>query len=120
MGAIIPKLRASAKGQPCHFQIPGICNHDTATTVLCHIYDETKGMGNKALDFSAAFGCSSCHEAIDQHWLPREEELFYCLRAMQRTIRFWIAWGYMVIPCVLNTRAKPSTKIMPRKSMVQS
>lgn len=117
MGAIIPKLRASARGQQCTLQIVGVCTHDTYTTVLCHIHDETKGMGNKAEDTSAVFGCFACHRAIDLHSLPREDELFYLLRAYQRTIKFWIEHGYLVIPGVLNTRAKPSSKTVQRSSL---
>ncbi|WP_210255108.1 nuclease domain-containing protein [Ochrobactrum sp. MC-1LL] len=51
MGIVSTKLRKSAKGQPCSFQIPGICNHDADTTVLCHAPSEVKGMGNKGHDF---------------------------------------------------------------------
>lgn len=117
MGVIIPKLRQSARGQECTFRIPGICNRDPETTCLCHIRDESKGGGNKANDYSSAFGCSACHEVIDQHLLSNENELWYCLRAMQRTIHFWFENGDLVVPGVLNTRAKPSSKIMPRKPM---
>lgn len=117
MGAIIPKLRASARGQQCHFNIPGICNHDPETTVLCHIRDGEKGIGNKASDYSSAFGCSACHHAIDNHELRHDEEYFFSLRAMQRTIKFWIEHGYLVIPGVLTKQTKPSTKIVQRSPL---
>jgi hypothetical protein len=42
MGIISAKLRASAKGELCTFAIPGICNHNPETTVLCHIRDDAK------------------------------------------------------------------------------
>lgn len=98
MALISTKLRQSAKGQTCTFQIVGICSHNTEQTVLCHIRDESKGLGNKASDYSAAFGCLACHDAIDQHRLSKEDELFYSIRAMQRTWDYWIRSGLIVLP----------------------
>jgi len=110
MSFISPKLRQSARGEECTFQIAGICSHDAERTVLAHIRDESKGMGNKADDWSAAFACDKCHEAIDQHRLPVEEERFYCLRALQRTWRRWVARGLIVVtgldPETVKTRPK--------------
>lgn len=118
MGIVSQKLRDSARGQLCMFQIPGMCNHDRETTVLCHIRDETKGMGNKALDISAAFGCSACHDALDQHWLPTADALFYSLRAMQRTHHNWVERGLVVIAGDTEKTRKPSHKIVPRRPLV--
>jgi hypothetical protein len=98
MGLVSPKLRASARGEDCTFQIPGVCNRNPETVVLCHIADERKGLGNKSDDYSAAFGCSSCHEAIDQHRLSAEDELFFKLRGMQRTWRRWVETGLIKLP----------------------
>lgn len=89
MGIVSEKLRQSARGQNCTFQIPGICNHNPETTVLCHCPSEVKGMGNKSHDFCGAFGCSECHVALDQHRLSKVDELFYWLRGLQRTWEFW-------------------------------
>lgn len=114
MALISTKLRNSAKGELCTFAIPGICNHDVDTVVLCHIRDDAKGLGNKANDFSAAFGCSACHEAIDQHRLSKEDELAYSLRAMQRTWAVWVNRGLVVIPTDAP-RPKSSSKIMSRR-----
>ena len=114
MGIVSSKLRNSAKGELCTFAIPGICNHDTGTVVLCHIRDDVAGKGTKANDFSAAFGCSACHEAIDQHRISKEDELFYSLRAMQRTLAVWVNRGLVIVPQD-QTRAKPSSKIMSRR-----
>lgn len=60
-------IRRSAKGEPCTLLIPGICNGDPATTVLCHSnrLEDGKGMGLKAPDTAAAFGCSACHDVLD-------------------------------------------------------
>ncbi|HHK5888093.1 TPA: nuclease domain-containing protein [Serratia marcescens] len=40
-------LRDSARGQCCTLQIPGICNGNAETTVLCHLPSPTHGMGYK-------------------------------------------------------------------------
>lgn len=117
MGAIIPKLRQSAKGQECTFRIPGVCNHDSSTTVLCHIRDDDKGLGNKANDWSGAFGCSECHEAIDQHRLEIVSEAWYCLKALQRTWKFWRDAGLIVIAGDNEKPRKPSSKTVPRRPM---
>lgn len=47
--------------------IPGVCNRDRDTTVLCHSNSlaDGKGMGLKAPDTAAVFGCSACHDVLD-------------------------------------------------------
>jgi hypothetical protein len=113
MGIVSTKLRASARDQECTFQIVGVCNHDRSTTVLCHLPSDVAGKATKSDDFHAAFGCSNCHAAIDAHWLAREEELFYCLRALQRTLRNWIERGMVVIPGNLTKPRAMPTKVTP-------
>lgn len=78
-----------SRGQPCVFQIPGICIGGTETTVACHLHDETFGMAEKADDTSTGDGCHACHDAMDGRSmvLSREDWLFYAFRALQRTIR---------------------------------
>lgn len=110
MALISNKLRNSARGQRCTLQIAGICCDDPERTVLCHIRDESKGMGNKAADWSACFGCDRCHEAIDQHRLPVAEERFYLLRALQRTWAIWIAKGLILLPVDPATAKKRPKK----------
>jgi hypothetical protein len=73
-------------------------------------------MGNKSDDFHAAFGCSSCHEALDNHRLSYESELYYSLRALQRTIRIWVQSGLVFVPQD-TARPKPSSKILPRRHL---
>lgn len=114
MGIVSSKLRNSARGQPCAFQIPGICNHDASTTVLCHLPSEVKGAATKSDDFFAVFGCANCHEVIDNHRLSREESLYFQLRALARTWRFWVTAGLIFVP-VDTHRSKPLSKIMPRR-----
>ncbi|RWG33999.1 nuclease domain-containing protein [Mesorhizobium sp.] len=114
MGIVSSKLRNSARGQPCTFQIPGICNHDPATTVLCHLPSEVKATATKSDDFHAAFGCANCHQAIDNHILSREESLYYSMRALQRTLHIWVTSGLVFVPADV-TRSKPSSKIVARR-----
>lgn len=59
-------IRKAARGQDCTLRLPG-CNWNPATTVLCHDnrLSSGKGMGLKAPDSAAVFGCSSCHDMLD-------------------------------------------------------
>jgi hypothetical protein len=71
-------IRRSAKGEECQFGLAGICNANTETTVLCH--KNGAGMGMKAPDTLAAYGCSDCHDVMDGR-RPRPFGLSY--EAMQ-------------------------------------
>ena len=55
-------LRKYARGKDCQIRIPGICNFNPETTVLCHL---NGGGGMKHHDLHAAWGCSDCHDAVD-------------------------------------------------------
>jgi hypothetical protein len=47
-------------------RLPGICNHDEATTVLAHVrLIGISGMGTKAPDLLGAWCCSDCHYHAD-------------------------------------------------------
>lgn len=61
-------IRKLARGQECTLWLPG-CNYNPETTVLCHSnrLADGKGIGLKASDTAAAFGCSSCHAILDGH-----------------------------------------------------
>ncbi|MGP0834860.1 nuclease domain-containing protein [Serratia sp. CY85251] len=48
-------LRDSARGHCCTLQIPGICNGNTETTVLCHLPSPTHGMGYKGMIFGSVW-----------------------------------------------------------------
>jgi hypothetical protein len=113
MGVVSQKLRDSAHGEYCAFRMPGICCRDNARTVLCHLRDEQKGMGNKADDWSAAFGCDQCHEALDNHRVSPLEEARTWLQGIQRTQRRWVELGLMTFP-VSEPKWKPLTKTVPR------
>ncbi|MCO6050886.1 DUF1364 domain-containing protein [Mesorhizobium sp. RP14(2022)] len=113
MGMIVQKLRDSARGRDCTFEIPGVCNRNPETSVLCHAPSEVKGMGSKGHDFNAAIGCCACHAALDEHRLDREDELRIWLRGCQRTLTIWIEAGLVMVgadPANLKRRPKRKTK----------
>ena len=59
-------LRNLAKFKECQIRIPGVCNHDPETTVLCHNRrGGVAGVGQKPPDLCAAWGCSECHSVSD-------------------------------------------------------
>jgi len=59
------KITKSAKGEDCAFRFLGICNFNPETTVFCHINTKYKGIGIKSPPIFGAYGCSSCHDALD-------------------------------------------------------
>lgn len=72
--------RRAARGRDCALMIPGVCNRDPATTVLCHSnrLADGKGMALKAPDSAACFGCSDCHDVLDGRrplpgWMTRQQ-----------------------------------------------
>jgi len=59
-------LRKEAKGRGCMVRLPGICNFNSETVVLCHIrLNGISGMGMKSPDLIGAWACSACHDEID-------------------------------------------------------
>lgn len=76
-------LRHLAKGRPCMIRVPEVCNGNPDTTVLCHLrMAGISGMGLKANDFLAAWGCSDCHRYVDTHGIDGRTAL---LEGMART-----------------------------------
>ena len=72
--------RRAARDRDCTLMIPGVCNRDPATTVLCHSnrLEHGKGIGLKAPDSAACFGCSDCHDVLDGRrplpgWMTRQQ-----------------------------------------------
>lgn len=62
----LTRIQAAARGEMCTIRIPGICNHDPATTVLCHVRRKWNcGVALKPADTHAFFGCSACHAVHD-------------------------------------------------------
>lgn len=72
------KIRQSARGEECLLQFPIPEYHDPATVVLCHDnrLESGKGMGLKAPDTAAAYGCVHCHNILDGR-APRPEGFDY-------------------------------------------
>lgn len=73
-GPKMTPMRRAARGEECTLRLPGVCNFDPETTVLCHSnrLADGKGMGLKAPDTAACFGCSACHDVLDGR-RPRPE-----------------------------------------------
>lgn len=71
------KLRELAEWQQCMIRIPGVCNHDPATTVLAHYrMAGICGTGQKPPDECGAWACSACHDVVDgRRQLPKS--LYY-------------------------------------------
>jgi hypothetical protein len=63
----LTKIQKAARGRDCTVEIIGVCNRNPETVVLCHDNrtESGKGMGLKAPDTAACFGCSSCHDVLD-------------------------------------------------------
>jgi hypothetical protein len=92
------KLLDAARGQPCQISIPSVCNNDPATTVACHAnwYEYGKGMGIKAHDCYAAWGCSACHAALDVGSnLSYAERKEYWRRGFEKTILALFTAGFI-------------------------
>lgn len=68
---VMTPIRKAARGQECTLRFP-VCNYNPETTALCHsnLLEDGKGMGLKAPDTAAAFGCSACHDVLDGR-MPR-------------------------------------------------
>jgi len=87
-------LRDAARGRDCQIRIPGVCNFNAETTVLCHL--SGGGMGAKRSDLAAAVGCSACHAAVDgavrtEH--SKQELALWHLEGVVRTIELWLREG---------------------------
>lgn len=88
------KLRKLARGRECEIRLPGICNGDPDTVVLCHL--PGGGMGAKSHDLHAAYGCSACHAVVDGHSnsdYPKELLKLWFLDAVIRTQQILIREG---------------------------
>jgi hypothetical protein len=91
------KITKSARGEECQIRIPGHCNHDASTTVLCHI---NGGGGMKQPDTEAAYGCSACHDIVDfrvASGMLRSFVMLYHHEGAMRTRKILIDKGLLVI-----------------------
>ena len=78
------KIRKSAKGEDCTLRIPGICNFNPETVVLCHAPYPGR-YGSRKDDWWAAYGCSNCHDAVDGRLKSTLEYTMYWDGAIHET-----------------------------------
>lgn len=100
MKIVSKKLRDSAKGKDCTFQIAKVCKNRIDTVVLCHLDDEDNGMGTKGNDLNAGYGCHECHQAVDGLTRPRDytkHKQWYDRRAHVRTMTIFFSEGLISI-----------------------
>ena len=105
---MLPKVRSDdlkefARGEQCALRLPGICNHNPETTVLCHLPGIGKGTGTKVSDIHAANGCSACHDAMDRFkyekfGLTDAMVLDAQLRGLAETQARWVMRGKLIVP----------------------
>jgi len=94
------KIRASARNEKCTLNIAGVCNHDSATVVLCHFPSDIAGY--KSTDLSAGYGCSSCHSVLDGATkidppLSDENKQYYMRRSQTRTLHRLVDMGIVKV-----------------------
>lgn len=87
-------IRDSARAEPCTMCVPGVCNHDVATTVFAHL--RHLGGGGTALkpcDIAGVYACSACHDWLDGRKFDarpysqfQADRNFYAARALVRTV----------------------------------
>ena len=77
----LTKIQKSAKGEDCALRIPGVCNFDPTTTVLCHAPYPGRG-GSRKQDWWAAYGCYNCHQYMDSE-----------LRTWTTPVARWANWA---------------------------
>jgi len=90
-----PKLRKAAQGADCLLRIPGVCNFDTETTVLCH-RPGGGSMGMKQHDYLAVNGCYACHSVLDGREpseLTRDQLLILFDVAWKNQLEDWFRQG---------------------------
>lgn len=92
------KLKQAAKGELCQIRVPGVCNGDPATTVLCHL--NGAGIARKHPDFLGAWGCSACHAWVDGGYVKthtRDERDLIHLQGVARTQQLLYEMGLLKI-----------------------
>jgi len=88
-------IQKSARGENCSLRIPGFCNGNSETVVLCHAPYPGKS-GSRKDDWWAAYGCSGCHSHMDIDAYPFPEVNW--LPAIHETQAKLIEKGLIIIP----------------------
>ena len=70
----LTKIQKSARGEDCSLRIPGVCNFNPETTVLCHAPYPTR-FGSRKDMWWAAYGCSDCHDFVDGRSIKTDFEV---------------------------------------------
>jgi hypothetical protein len=89
-------LRHLAQGRECEIRVPGRCNGNKETVVLCHYrMSGFSGIGMKSPDWCAAYGCSECHAIVDGQrgsWaeFPKQTRDLMLAEAVFRTLAILI------------------------------
>lgn len=86
-----PHLLDMAKGKPCLFRLPGVCNHNPETTVAAHsnLSIHGKAGARKADDCYSAWACSSCHTWFDAGPSPAEHKAEWFMVAHAHQVLEW-------------------------------
>tara|TARA_R110000851_G_C13102466_1_gene568861 strand:+ start:2077 stop:2538 length:462 start_codon:yes stop_codon:yes gene_type:complete len=115
------KVLDSAKGQPCAFRFPGICQGSTETTVWAHLNGARygKGAGIKAHDILGGHACFWCHSYLDtghgtSPQMTNDVFLECVLGGVTETLVRLIASGVVSVPRDKETPAHEAP-IKPRK-----
>lgn len=92
-------LRKLAHLEDCTIRVPGYCNANPETVVLCHArLIGISGMSLKVPDALGAFGCSDCHAVVDgqrQSEFTPEQRRLMLLEGVLRTQAIWIQRGLL-------------------------
>jgi hypothetical protein len=108
---IISEALRKSPGHPdarCMLNIAGVCGDETdsktAGCILAHIRMSGEvGGAQKPDDICATFACVPCHNHFDNNGTTKgltrgsEDWLYYGLRGMARTLRWWYDHGYLSI-----------------------
>ena len=111
-------LRDLARGKPCYLRLPGVCNGNPDTTVLCHrrAYG-VAGKDQKPPDTCAFPGCHACHDVYDGR-APSDFDRDFLEAEASRAQNQWLKdldrEGYRLVK-VEPRPAKPIAKILPRR-----
>lgn len=85
----VKALRDASKGADCALAIPGVCRHDPAYVVGCHVSIPgfAAGMAQKNDDLFLIDGCDRCHAVFDSRDKFAESPIDWLdvLRAMMRS-----------------------------------